>query len=292
MDHVERIDTINAMKQQEKMGYLTESGLYDQSTAIDGEWRELMVLWCMQVCEFCQFDRRTVFIAINILDRFVAKERNILSNDTDVLKNQFQLAAMACLYTSVKTHEPLAIDPDTMARLSKGVFSAQEIEEMELKILKTVGWRVNAPTASAFSEIFLKLLPASLLNSKQEKIIEQLIQCQISHATRDSIFLGMPASELALTAAYNATLFTVGLSASEAYQGIQQAIHVNLLPLDMENALVACIQHSDILIDGKPCVPSTPKEHQQRKQARSNSITPSSPRCIASPTTSSRANMI
>eukprot|EP00547_Thalassionema_nitzschioides_P001803 CAMPEP_0194217260 /NCGR_PEP_ID=MMETSP0156-20130528/20788_1 /TAXON_ID=33649 /ORGANISM="Thalassionema nitzschioides, Strain L26-B" /LENGTH=287 /DNA_ID=CAMNT_0038946253 /DNA_START=91 /DNA_END=954 /DNA_ORIENTATION=- len=282
MDNIESIETINVMKQQEKMCYLTESGIYDQSTAIDGEWRRLMVGWCMQVCDFCQFDRRTVFIAINILDRFVARKRHILNNDTDVVKNQFQLAAMACLYTSVKIHEPLAIDPGSMSKLSKGAFSAQEIEEMEFKILETIGWRVNTPTAASFAEIFLKLLPAGLTNSRQEKIIEQLIQCQISHATTDCTFLGMPASELAFTAAYNATVLTVGLSASEAYQEIQQAIYVKLLPLEMENDLIACMQNSDILADAKPCVASTPKE-QQRKQSSGNSIHLDSPRCIAMP---------
>lgn len=277
MDHStnDTVDTLNAMMQQESLSYLTESGLYDKSTAIDGECRKLMVSWCIQVADFCQFDPNTICTALNILDRFVAKQRHILDENNE----QFQLAAMASLYTAVKTNEPMALDPATMSKLSKGAFSAKQIEEMEFKIMQTIGWRINTPTALSFADMFFKLLPSDLTSKTQQKLIFKLIQHQILHAVEDSRFLGMPASEIAFTAAYNATMLTLGKASLVAYRNLQQSINVNLLPLKLESTLMFQAQNSGILADFIHLIPSqrAPRRKSSTKSLEQNHL---SPRCV------------
>jgi len=230
------IDTIYAMKKQEESTYRTESGLYNRSTTkirattIDAECRRLMAVWCKQLTGFCNFDHHTTSIAINILDRFVAKEPEILSNYNAT--HEFRLAAMTSLYTSIKTHETSAIDPMTMSKLSKGAFSSQEIEKMEGRILAKLGWRVNAPTAMAFAEIYLQIL----LPNEQTTTTKRLIQCQIEHATEDCQFLGIDASEIAITATYNAIMVIVGHSS--CLGDLQQAINVKFLPFRLKSMLM------------------------------------------------------
>lgn len=277
MDHStnDTVDTLNAMMQQESLSYLTESGLYDKSTAIDGECRKLMVSWCIQVADFCQFDPNTICTALNILDRFVAKQRHILDENNE----QFQLAAMASLYTAVKTNEPMALDPATMSKLSKGAFSATQIEEMEFKIMQAIGWRINTPTALSFADMFFKLLPSDLTSKTQQKLIFKLIQHQILHAVEDSRFLGMPASEIAFTAAYNATMLTLGKASIVAYRNLQQSINVNLLPLKLESTLMVQAQNSGILADFIHLIPSqrAPRRKSSTKSLEQNHL---SPRCV------------
>jgi len=278
MDHAtnDTVEVLNAMTKQESSGYLTESNLYDQSTTIDGECRKLMISWCLQVSDFCQFDQNTVCIAVNILDRFVAKQRSILNQNND----QFQLAAMACLYTAVKTNEPMALDPATMARLSKGAFTAKQIEEMEFKIMKVVGWRVNVPTALSFADMFLQLLPSNLTDKVQRKFVSKLIKHQIIYATQDSRFLGMPASELAFTAAYNAAMMTAGnLTCQKAFKSLQQSIKSNLLPLSLERVLMLQAQNSGILSDFTPVAP-TQKVQRRKSSSKSSAQHHLSPRCV------------
>mmetsp|Transcript_13897 Transcript_13897/g.20514 ORF Transcript_13897/g.20514 Transcript_13897/m.20514 type:complete len:283 (+) Transcript_13897:50-898(+) len=277
MDHAtnDTVEVLNVMMRQETSNYLTQSRLYDQSTTIDGECRRLMVAWCIQVSDFCQFDQNTFCVAINILDRFMAKQRHILNENNA----QFQLVAMACLYTAVKTNEPMALDPATMSRLSKGAFSAKQIEDMEYNILETIGWLVNVPTALSFADIFLKLLPSGSTNKVQEKFILKLIKHQIIYAIQDSRFLGMPASEIAFTAAYNATMMTVGnLTCQKAYRSLQQSIKTNLLPLSLESVLMLQAQNSGILAD---FIPIAPQRAQRRKSSsKSSAQSHLSPRCV------------
>lgn len=277
MDHAtnDTVETLNVMMKQESSNYLTESRLYDQWTTIDGECRRLMVSWCIQISDFCQFDLNTLCVAINILDRFVAKKRHILNENND----QFQLVAMSCLYTAIKTNEPMALDPATMSKLSKGAFSTKQFEEMEFDILKTISWRVNVPTALSFADMFLQLLPSKLTNKVQKKFILKLIKHQVRYAMQDSRFLGMAASEIAFTAAYNATMMTVGNSTCQkAYRSLQQSINCNLLPLSLEQVLMLEAQNSGILADFTLLAP----QRVQRRKSSSKSSVQShlSPRCV------------
>jgi len=237
------VDTINAMKKQEKSGYCTESGLYDQSTTttkartIDAECRRLMVAWLKQLSEFCDFSHCTVAIAINILDRFVAKEPQILSSHNAAY--EFKLVAMTSLYTSIKIHETLALDPIAISKLSKGQFSPQEIEEMEARILSKLDWRVNAPTVMAFAEIYLQIL----LPNEQKATIKKLIRCQLEYTMEDCQFLGIDASEIAFTATFNAIMVTV--DHSPCLEEMQQAINVNFLPFKLKEMLMDHMRRSE-----------------------------------------------
>mmetsp|Transcript_2569 Transcript_2569/g.3784 ORF Transcript_2569/g.3784 Transcript_2569/m.3784 type:complete len:308 (+) Transcript_2569:59-982(+) len=211
----ETIDMLNAMLEQENSTYVTEAGLYDTHNAmfIDGNCRRSMIAWCMQVSDFCQFSRNTLCIAVNTLDRFVAAHKK--KSCLDICGEEFQLAAMACLYTAVKTNENVALDPQSMSKLSKGKFSTTMIERMEFLILKTLQWRVNAPTALSFADLFLRIFPQQQLPSakkEQERaiLISQLVQDQIMYATHESQFLGVPASQLALAAVCNAVQLITG----------------------------------------------------------------------------------
>jgi len=272
------VGSINVMKKQEKSAYCTESGLYNRSTTatrrtattVDAECRRLMIAWCKQLSEFCDFDHHTLAIAINILDRFVAKEPQIISNN-----NTFRLAAMASLYTSVKTHETAVLDPMTISRLSKGVFSPQEIEVMEVRILTKLGWRVNSPTAMAFAEMYLQIL----LPGKQTKTTKTLIQCQLEHTMEDCQFLGIDASEIAFTATYNAIMVTFGHSSR--LEDMQQAINMNFLPFRLENMLMDQMQRSESGAISSFRIATRPTKKQQSGQL-SPMLTPNhlSPRSI------------
>mmetsp|Transcript_32380 Transcript_32380/g.35889 ORF Transcript_32380/g.35889 Transcript_32380/m.35889 type:complete len:293 (+) Transcript_32380:54-932(+) len=264
------IETINAMIKQEKAAYRTQSGLYDKSTttveenSIDGECRRLMIQWFRQLAELCDFDHQTIAIAINILDRFVEKETQILPSQNAAQK--FQLAAMASLYTSIKIHEDSALDPMTVSKLSKGQFSSHEIEEMESRILTKLDWRVNTPTAMAFSDMYLQLL----LQSKKlasNMIIKRLVQCQVEQAMEDCQFLGIEASEIAFTATYNAVMITFGHCS--CIKEIQQATNINSLPFQLEEMLMDHVRHSESGLVSS-CSKTTARPTKKQQQSSGN----------------------
>merc|ERR1712226_396506 len=86
--------------------------------------RKKMVAWCFQVVDFCKFQRETVSIAMNLLDRFMMTSQSQVAK-TDV--KVYQLAAMTALYTAVKIHEPEVMDPKLISNLSRGVYQPEEV---------------------------------------------------------------------------------------------------------------------------------------------------------------------
>lgn len=184
-------ETIAAMKQQEAH-YATVQGLYDDRI-VNTQCRYLMVEWCNNLADFCKYNHSTADIAINCLNRFLMKQPALLED-----RRAFQLAAMTCFYTAVKVHESVAMDPVTIAQLSKGVYSEREIEIAEAKILKTLQWRVNPPTATCFATEYLKLFPQTT------DAVKEIIQRQLDVAVKDASFLGTAPSATAFAAVVNA----------------------------------------------------------------------------------------
>jgi len=278
--HDHAVEIINAMKKQENSDYITESGIYEQSTAIDGYYRRLMVTWCKQIAESCDYNNRTVAIAINILDRFAAKKPKILRDDT--ANNIFQLATMTCLYTAVKIHEKNVLDLKTMEKLSRDSFSSDEFKEMEFDILTSLDWRVNPPTAFSFTEMYLELLPPSIMDQSKRKIIGKLIEQQIKYMMEDCRFLGMRASELAFAATYNATMVTIDQTTRlKAYEKIQQVINISILPFQLERELWGVIQSNRSLLGKASFNNIPPKDRSEKSNKKSFTKRCLSPRFTA-----------
>jgi hypothetical protein len=220
------LSTIAAMCQQEENAYQTcpytylyqnqpnqpscmgPAHLDSEASPIDIGCRNKMVAWCYQVVDFCEFNRETVAIAINFLDRFIASPFAVIAkNDRKV----YQLATMTALYTAVKIHEPEAMDPKLVSALSHGTYRPAQVEDMEAKILTALEWRVNPPTAMAFVRQFLDLLPAHVIDSScQRDAVYDLAKLQTELAVSEHRFLGIRASAIAYCALTNA-LESVGM---------------------------------------------------------------------------------
>lgn len=263
MDHADLIDTLTAMKRQDETIYSTKSGLYDGSRMINGEIRGMMVDWCVRIADFCKFDRDTVSIAINLLDRYVERRQATFLDD----QRQFQLVAMTCLYTAIKVHELEAMTPDIVANLSKGVYSAAEIEMTERDILKTIEWRVNPPTAMSFATNYLNLVhhlhPA-------RRHIEDLVHRQIDYALKDDSFLGTSASVIAFASVSNAILSVEPSVHGVSCRAIAQVAGLDSVPSGL----------SETLSQGCGIETSRPKLVRRLSKRNSSSAVHLSPRCI------------
>ena len=163
---------------------------------VDPLCRNIMAKWCSSLCKFCSYDRRMVESVMSCVDRFVATpkgSRILLSRD------QYQLAVMASLYLVAKVQQTQALEPDSVAKLSRGKYSKANIEAMELAILSSLKWFVNPPTAMGFAHEFIQNydfvpedydddsdeLSSSSTSSTTEERIMDLVRCQILEATCD-----------------------------------------------------------------------------------------------------------
>ena len=181
----ETIWTIHAMIKQEQSAYRISDyleGLPSSSefgTPVDSKARLLIARWLLQVATTCDYSRESAAIAMSCLDRFMASDEG---RDILLSRSQFQKAALVALYIAVKIHEEKALSPDVIATLSRGKHSADEIEEMELQMLKAIEWRVNPPTSMSFARTFLELVPEENLESSMRDVIMELTECQVEYA--------------------------------------------------------------------------------------------------------------
>eukprot|EP00531_Pseudo-nitzschia_arenysensis_P018678 CAMPEP_0116149198 /NCGR_PEP_ID=MMETSP0329-20121206/18795_1 /TAXON_ID=697910 /ORGANISM="Pseudo-nitzschia arenysensis, Strain B593" /LENGTH=333 /DNA_ID=CAMNT_0003645447 /DNA_START=223 /DNA_END=1224 /DNA_ORIENTATION=- len=165
---------------------------------VDAVCRSVMAKWCSSLCHFCRYDRRMVESVMSCVDRYVATKRGsriLLSRD------DYQLAVMASLYLVAKIQQTQALEPESVAKLSRGKYNKADIETMELDILCSLEWYVNPPTAMSFAQEFMEqfeFVPenyednsddssattASTASTTEDRIMD-LVRFQIEEATGD-----------------------------------------------------------------------------------------------------------
>jgi len=202
------LDTVHAMRRQEELAYSVSDYLSclpetnaALETPVDATCRHVMAKWCNEIADFCDYKRETVAIAMNCLDRFMASPSGY-----EVLldRNQYQLAAMTALYSSVKIHEQEAMDPRLVSTLSRGAHSAEAVEAMESKMLNAIQWRINPPTAMSFVRSMIDLIPDHLMNSCEKETVADITKFQIELAVNEYKFCTVNASSIAYACALNA----------------------------------------------------------------------------------------
>ena len=212
MQMQDTLDRLAAMRRQEEGGYATRDCFHQQAEIamasrcalhidIDIDCRDKMCEWCYQIVKFCKFSRETVEIAMSYLDRFMLTPAGTAALAD---RNIYQLASMTCLYTAVKIHERQALHPQIVSQLSRGTYTEEQIEQMEIAILTALEWRMNPPTALSFVREYLRLIPNDSLSQQVRKAVMEITNFQIELAVSDYKFISTPASTIAYCSFMNA----------------------------------------------------------------------------------------
>jgi Cyclin, N-terminal domain len=165
----EIVETIQVMLRQEadysvRNLRLRNDGLDGTNITVNG--RAKMVEWCCRVMSYCNLEIEIVSIAMNYTDRMCICQPQILTNAC-----KYQLVAMTALYTAAKIHAPEALDPKLVSSLSRGTYTAEEIEEQEKVILASLQWKMNPPTAHSMVRQYVELVRPTLAIEEQEAVV-------------------------------------------------------------------------------------------------------------------------
>ncbi|EED95560.1 predicted protein [Thalassiosira pseudonana CCMP1335] len=154
-------DALAAMIEKERSTYRCIDYLHtnrsNYRTMITVDDRRKIVDWCYSVVDHCQFNRETVAIAMEMVDRFLSKPSLIASRALRSHR-EYQLLAMSALYLAIKLNERVAFGSEYFSMMSNGAYATEEIEEMETTLLQGLAWRVNGPTSRQIAYHFLSLL--------------------------------------------------------------------------------------------------------------------------------------
>jgi hypothetical protein len=165
---VEAADTIAVMRRQEATIYCRNDYLAINAACakvVDGTWRQRIVEWMFGVVDHCSLRRDSVAVAAYYLDLCV--ERGVV-----VSRQEFQLAAMTALQLAIKLYESTVVKLDSMIKLGRGLFSEQDVVNMEAKMLSALKWHVHPPTPICFLRQFLRLVPHSVTPTARYVIAE------------------------------------------------------------------------------------------------------------------------
>jgi len=159
LDIVELTDRLEVMRKQESTTFVCSDYLNTTTSPrmIDEVCRTKMLTWCLQVLDFGKFKRETVVMAMSYLDLFLSSGTQ---RAMDVIKTrkEYQLASMTTLYMAIKLYEPVEMDTNALALLSRDTYEAKDFARMEFDILFALNWRVHGPTVLTFLEYFMAVI--------------------------------------------------------------------------------------------------------------------------------------
>ncbi|MCD7461283.1 Cyclin-D2-1 [Datura stramonium] len=217
-----------------------------------GARREILD-WICKVHSHFNFGPLCLYLSVNYLDRFLSAY--------DLPKGKvwmIQLLAVACLSLAAKMEEtevPLSLD--LQIEEAKFVFEARTIQRMELLVLSTLKWRMQAVTPFTFIDYFLKKINDDQIASRSS--ITKAVNL-ILGTLKGIHFLEFKPSEIAAAVAISVVVKTETVGTEKATSALLQ-----LVQEDRVKKCVELIQESSLLSDlvigpvaSTPLVPQSP----------------------------------
>ncbi|KAJ7965787.1 Cyclin [Quillaja saponaria] len=248
-------DEYLALMVEKECQHLPDGDYLDRlrSGDLDFGARKEAIDWIEKVRAHFGFGPLSAYLSVNYLDRFLSAY--------ELPKNKawtMQLLAVACLSLAAKVEEtdvPLSLD--LQVGESKFVFEAITIQRMELLVLSTLRWRMQAITPFSFIDYFLCKISDSQ-NPPRTSILRSI---QVILSTIKAIgFLEFKPSEIAAAVAFSVAGETQTVDTEKAISVLIQHIE--------KERILKCINliHEFSLIRGSvkhtsgsvPSVPQSP----------------------------------
>lgn len=143
--------------------------------SINAEMRAILVDWMMEVCSDFGLKRETFHYAVNYVDRY-------LSSVSEISKKDLQLVGVTALFIASKNEEVKLPRLRDFVKSCDGAYTAEQILEFEIKMLKGLKWLLTPPTLNNWTQWYL---------NQWDLFIERVVACGITDfygPSRDMVF--------------------------------------------------------------------------------------------------------
>jgi hypothetical protein len=128
------------------------------------DFRAKMVDWMVEVLTTFKNSDQTYFLAINLLDRYFKQTDKVLN------KADLHLTGVCTMYIASKYEDVIPLLMTTVVnKIGHNKFEVPTIEDKELDILKTIAFRVGAPTLKEFLDRYVEEINEKELKNKKFK---------------------------------------------------------------------------------------------------------------------------
>lgn len=111
--------------------------------------RAILIDWLVDVHLKFKLLPETLYITVNLIDRYLEKER--------VARNKLQLIGVTCMLIAAKYEEIYPPELKNFVYITDNAYSRKEVLQMEYNILSKLGFDVTFPSCFRFLERFAKL---------------------------------------------------------------------------------------------------------------------------------------
>lgn len=109
---------------------------------INDRMRTILIDWIIEVHTELKLDRETLFLSVNIIDRFLDKQ--------NVSKNKLQMVGSVALFIASKYQESSVVSIKQLVHLCDYIYSKDEMLQAERHILCTLNFYVTVCTSNGF----------------------------------------------------------------------------------------------------------------------------------------------
>ncbi|KAI3444295.1 hypothetical protein Pfo_000960 [Paulownia fortunei] len=132
----------------------------DSQPEINDKMRAILIDWLVQVHHKFELSPETLYLTINIVDRYLASKT--------IIRRELQLVGLSAMLIASKYEEIWAPEVNELVCISDRTYSNGQVLVMEKRILGELEWNLTVPTPYVFLVRFIK---ASLTDSDVENMV-------------------------------------------------------------------------------------------------------------------------
>jgi len=128
--------------------YMPRPDYMASQAGINGKMRAILLDWLVEVHMKYKLRRETLYLAVNLIDRYLAVQ--------PVPRKNLQLVGVVCMFVAAKVEQ---INPPQVADfvyITDKTYTKEEVFSMECTMLSSLGFSIAVPTQAHFLEPLLK----------------------------------------------------------------------------------------------------------------------------------------
>lgn len=121
---------------------------------INGVYRAKMVDWMVEVLTAFKCDEQTLFLAVNLMDRYFA----VCNKNGKVLPlEELHISGIACMFIASKYQDIYPLLMKTVYnKIGHQKVTVENIRNKEMEILRCLGFQIGAPTPFEFLQSYME----------------------------------------------------------------------------------------------------------------------------------------
>jgi G2/mitotic-specific cyclin-B, other len=149
--------------------YISSEFLSNQAE-INYKHRAILVDWIHSTHRRFKLENETLFLAVSILDRYIAVK--------SVRLYQLQLLGLTVLFIAAKYEEIYAPELNELLKSIDSVFLKEQVVSLERDILGSLGFYISAPTSLKFFKRFKEIMK---IDKNLESFAQYLLELSFDH---------------------------------------------------------------------------------------------------------------